>query len=100
MKTTQPSHIIKVDKSVGREEPEMRRIRAQLRLSANWIVESKEVVRRLRDYSDEYPDSLDDHPDGPEDGGAIRSSEIAPSISVTVRGGSTSAPIADVNADT
>ena len=58
--------IVNVDKSAGREEPEMRRIRAQLRLSANWIVESKEVVRKLRDYSDEYPDSLDDHPDGPE----------------------------------
>ena len=66
MKTTQSSHIVKVDKSAGREEPEMRQIRSQLRLSANWIVESKEVVRRLQDYSDEYPDSLDDHPDGPE----------------------------------
>ena len=66
MKTTQLSDIVEVDKVNGRETPEMRRIRAQLRLGDHWIVESKAVDIRLREYSDEHPDSPDNHPNGPE----------------------------------
>lgn len=55
-----------VDNSDGSKNVEFRRIRAQLRISDQWRIISKEVCTFLPDYSDDNPDAPDRASDDPE----------------------------------
>ena len=55
-----------IDKSVAKEPEEFRILRAQLRLSDQWRVTSKEVETYLPEYSDDTPDAPDRASDNSE----------------------------------
>ena len=70
-----------VDNPGERETDEFRQIRAQLRLSDQWEVLSKEVETLLHEYSDDNPDA----PDGASDDPESWKTEVLGRVTISVR---------------